>query len=129
MTTDIKEYTATEAALAELEQKYKDIPDCRDKENYERVRKGIAEVRGYRTSLEKMRKELGTEARAHLNKINSEAKRITARLLAIEEPMKAAKRAVDEEKERIKREKAAAEAKRVADIQARIDAMRNAVNC
>jgi len=119
--TQIAEFNQTEGALAVLKEKYTEIPDCSTKEGYEECRIGIAELRTLRTSLDKVRKGLNADDQARINFRNSEAKRITGELTALENPMKAAKQAVDEEKERKKREAAEKEQKRVDMIRHQIN--------
>jgi len=74
------------------------------KDGYEAVRKAIAVCRTTRTGIEKKRKELNEDARVWINSVNSEAKRLTAAVEEIEDPLKAKKQTADEEKERIKRQ-------------------------
>lgn len=127
--TGIKEYSKTEAALVDLEDRFKVVADCTTKDGYEFTRKAIAEVRGYRTSLDKLRKDLGKDARDHIAKLNSEAKRIIERLTVIELPMVEAKKAIDEEKDRIKAEEAEKETKRVSEIESSVKAIYGHANC
>lgn len=129
MKNEIKEYSETEAALTDLESKYAIVQDCTTKEGYEFNRKAMKEVRGYRTSLDKMRLSLGEEARNHVKMLNSEAKRITDRLVAIEDPMKEAKKAVDDEADRLKAEEDAREVARIEKIEEKVKWVKNAVHC
>jgi len=91
-----------------------------DSKDYERVTKGIAVCRTLRGQVEKCRKDLKEESLAYGRKVDAEAKRLTAKLEEIEEPLKAEKTRVDEEKERAKRE--AEEAKR-AKLESRVNAL------
>lgn len=126
MNTQIAEYNETAAAIAVLRQKYADygsvvIATTKDMALAKEAR---AEVRGYRVALEKLRAELKAPALERTRLIDAEAKRITAELLAIEEPIDAAIKAEERRKEEEKAAKARAEAERVAGIQRRIAAIR-----
>ena len=78
MTTTIQEYSATESALADLAQRFKGVVyDVTTKQGMEDAKKGRAELRTYRTDLEKMRKEIKAPALLRCNQIDSEAKRFT----------------------------------------------------
>lgn len=114
--TQIAEYSQTAAALAELTERYAVVPDATKPEGYKALKIGIREVKGYRTSLEKMRKEIKAPALERCRLIDAEAKDITAKLLTIETPMQQAKAAEDERIAQIERD-------RVAALQARIDAV------
>lgn len=101
---------------------------------YEEVRKAISCTRSYRVAIEKKRVELKADALEWGRKVDAEAKRLTALLLEIEEPLKAQKQAVDDakEQERLRKEREARErleaevrAKREAE-EARIKAEREA---
>jgi hypothetical protein len=119
MTVALVQYDPTDAAIAEMKQRLKaDLFDCSTTSGYEGCRKAIAEVRAIRVNVEKHRKFLKEESLEYGRKVDSEAKRITAELESIEEPLKAKKQAIDDEKERVKRE---AEEKRLAAIKAEQD--------
>jgi len=101
----VTEYSDTEAALSELESTYgSEVPDCSTKEGYERSKKISGEMIKLRTGLESKRKVFKSPVLALGKMIDSEAKVITSRIVAIEEPHKLAYREVDEEKKRIKLE-------------------------
>ena len=88
MTTTIQEYSATESALADLAQRFKGVVfDVTTKQGMEDAKKGRAELRTYRTDLEKMRKEIKAPALLRCNQIDSEAKRITLELESLEDPI------------------------------------------
>jgi chromosome segregation ATPase len=105
------EYAPSEAAIAQLARKYEGLA-CDDATGYQLTRAGIAELRGLRGDIEKRRVELKADALAWGRKVDAEARRITGLLLAIEEPMKAKKQLVDDERERVQRE--AEDAERLA---------------
>ena len=84
----IIEYKPTAAALAELEVKYRGIVfDVATAKGLTEAKAARAEIRGYRVDLEKMRKELKADVLEKGRLIDGEAKRITAELEALEEPI------------------------------------------
>lgn len=88
MTTEIVEYSKTEAALAELAQKYKGVLfDVTTAEGMKTARQGRAELKGYRTALEKTRVEIKAPALKRSQLIDTEARRITAALRDLEDPI------------------------------------------
>jgi hypothetical protein len=104
-------YDVTDAAIADLKQELTGLTE------YHAVSKGIAKVRTLRTRIEATRKQLKADSLAWGRKVDSEAKRITEQLEAIEEPLKQLKAAIDDAKER---EKAAIEAAKYAETNRRI---------
>lgn len=103
--TAVAQYSITDAALAELESKWKDrtIQGPSDKVGYELVRTGIAELRSLRNRVEDKRKELKEPFLRAGQSIDAEAKRIATRLQPLENALKAEKERVDNEIEAIKR--------------------------
>lgn len=99
-----------DVTIASLREQYAGltIADLNDKDGYKAVREAIADVRSTRVNVEKSRKELKADALAWGKKVDTEAKRVTAMLMEIEEPLKIEKAKVDDEKARIKAEEAAA---------------------
>lgn len=88
------------------------------KEGYEEVRKAIGVCVKTRTGIESKRKELNEDALKWQRSVNAEAKRLTGLVEVIEEPLKAKKKAVDDEVERKRKE---LEERHRAKVQARID--------
>ncbi len=121
----IVEYNETAAALAELKNKYGTVFDVQTTKGLAAAREARAEVRGYRVALEKLRVEIKAPALERTRLIDEEAKRITAALLEIEEPIDAAIKAEETRKVEEKAAKERAEQARVAAIQARINAIRH----
>ncbi|WP_296277797.1 hypothetical protein [Pseudomonas sp. UBA7530] len=116
-TVDVAEYSQTEAALAALREKYSTLPDINTPDGYEFHKTGIKELTTLRTSLEAARKR---EKEPHLlagRIIDDEAKRITAELVKLEDPMKAAKKEYDDRVERERQE-------RIARLQVKVDAIK-----
>lgn len=116
MGTQVVEYDVSDAAIAQLKQQYGGLT-AETPAKYEEVRKAIAETRTLRVKVEKTRKELKADALEYGRKVDAEAKRITALLLEVEDPLKAEKQKVDDEKARIQREKEEAEQRRIEEEQ------------
>ena len=125
--TDIAEYRTTAAALALLREKYGNPFDVTTSQGLTAARAARAEVRGYRVALEKTRAEIKAPVLLRGQLIDAEAKRITAELLAIEEPIDAAIKAEERRKEAEKAAQARAEAERLAALVARVQAIRERV--
>jgi colicin import membrane protein len=124
--TQIAEYTPTEAALAELRSRFESVVfDTTTTKGMQAAKEGRAEIRGYRVSLEKMRVEIKAPALERCRLIDTEAKRITAELEALEQPIDEAIKAEEQRKEREKAAKEQAERERIAALNARFDAIRN----
>jgi len=117
---DLIEYDVTDEAIATLKDKYTGLT-ADNNEQYGQVTKAIADVRNLRTSVEKRRKELKAEALDYGRKVDAKAKDITARLLEVEEPLKAVKQVVDDKRAKLKAEVEEKERKRVEDIKAAIE--------
>lgn len=113
-------YSVTAADIAATKAKYATL-EADSADGYEEVRLAIAHVRDTRVSVEKRRVELKADALAYGRLVDSEAKRFTSLLLEIEEPLKAKKAAVDDEKARVKAE---AEAVKLRALEAEIAANR-----
>lgn len=133
MTTEIQEYSRTEAALADLAQKYKGVVfEVSTPAGMKSAKEARADIRTYRTSLEKMRVQIKEPALRRCQLIDSEAKRITAALVALEEPIDQVIKQEEERKENIRlaaeieakrkeEEKLAAERAEIARRQAELD--------
>lgn len=103
-------FHVSDAKIEELKRELHGIKII-DSADYAKVTKGIGVCRTLRTQVEKCRKDLKEDSLAYGRRVDAEAKRLTAMLEQIEEPLKAEKQRIDEEKERAK--KAAEEAKRL----------------
>ncbi|MFN8742865.1 MAG: hypothetical protein ACK5YR_23280 [Pirellula sp.] len=95
-----------------------------DSADYAKVTKGIGVCRTLRVQIEKCRKDLKEDSLAYGRRVDAEAKRLTVALEAIEEPLKAEKARIDEEKELAK--KKVEEAKRLK-LEARLNEL-SAIN-
>lgn len=125
MTTEIAEYSKTEAALAELRDRYNGVVfDVSTTKGMKDACKARAEVRSYRTDLEKKRKEIKAPALERCRLIDAEAKRITEALLELEGPIDETIKAEEHRKEEERLAKLEAERERVQAISDRIDAIR-----
>lgn len=105
--------------LAELRERFIGLT-AETPAKYEQVRAAIADLRTVRVDVEKSRKELKADALEFGKRVDAEAKRITNALLEIEEPLKLEKQRIDDEKDRLRREKAEQERSRIeAELEAR----------
>lgn len=107
----------SDEVLSEMASQYAGLT-ADTKEGYEEVRKAIAVCVKTRTGIEAKRKELNEDALKWQRSVNAEAKRLTGLVEVIEEPLKAKKKAVDDEVERKRKE---LEERHRAKIQARLD--------
>lgn len=126
-TFEVVEYSPVEAGLEALRTKYSDLAfDLRSTKGNAEARAARKELVSLRTSLEAKRKELKTPLLARAALIDSEAKRITAEVIALEKPIDDQIKADEarRETERLAREQA--EQARVARIQASIRAIAEA---
>lgn len=113
------EYPVTDSAIKEISRRFEPL-EITDTKSYKAVTVAIGEVRGYRVSVEKKRKELKKDALEYGRKVDGEAKRITALLVPIEERLQAKKQIIDDRKEAERAEKARIEAERVDGIRKKI---------
>lgn len=85
---EINEYSETQAALAALSQNYKSvIYPVATTEGMKSAKAARFEIKGYRTKLENMRKEIKEPALRRCQLIDDEARRITVELMALERPI------------------------------------------
>ena len=124
--TQIAEYSETASALAMLRENYAGvIYDVTQSKEMKAAKDARAELRGLRTSLEKKRVEIKAPALDRCRLIDSEAKRITAELVALEEPIDVQIKVEEARAEVEKLAKLQAEQERQDKIAAAIDAIRN----
>lgn len=117
-TTQAVVYSVTDAMIAAAREACEGL-SADTPQGYEAVRLAIGNLRDKRVAVEKRRVELKADALAYGRKVDSEAKRLTTLLEAIEDPLTAKKKAVDDEKARVKAE---AEAAKLAALEAEIRA-------
>ena len=112
----------TAEAIAALREKNQGltIASVDDKRGYELVHKNQMEIVRIRGEVERKRKDLKEESLNYGRMVDSEAKRITAELLEIENPLKAEKGRIDAE---IQAEKDRKQAEINAKVKARQDAL------
>lgn len=127
--TNLVEYNVTDSKLNELEREYKNLTcSIEDRNSVKAVTAAIGTLRQLRTSVEVKRKELKADALEWGRKVDAEAKRITGRLLSLEEPLKEQKQLVDAEKQRLKEEQMKAEQERLKRIRIKIDGLNPALS-
>lgn len=122
--TEVAEYTETAAALARLEFRMKDVVhDVTTTKGMDAAKKDVAELRTLRTSLDKKRLELNEDDQARIKRRNDEAKRITARIEELEDPIKEQIKVEVQRKEDEKIARAQREKDRQDALRTRIDTM------
>lgn len=109
--TTIAEYNEHDKQLAALREQFSRPYDVTKPAELTEARKARAAIKSVRTALEAKRKEIKAEVLARGRAIDTEAARIEAELLKIEEPIDAA---IKGEEQRREQAKAAIEAARVA---------------
>ena len=125
--TKIAEYSRTAAALADLSARFADARfDVATTAGMKAATVARAEIRGYRTSLENLRKELKAPALERSRLIDAEAKRITVELEALELPIDAQIKAEESRKEAEKAAKVEALRLAAEALRIRLDAIRTA---
>jgi len=126
--SEIIEYSKTESALAELREQYKDKTyDVTTVKGMQEAITDRARIRQYRLDLEKARVALKAPALERSRLIDAEAKRITAELEALEDPIDATIKAEQARKEAERQERIELERQRVAEIRAKIDEVNQVV--
>lgn len=124
--SEIIEYSQTEQALSILREKYLNVVfDVRTTAGMKAAKEARADVKGYRTSLEKKRVEIKAPALERCKLIDSEAKRIEKELSLIEDPIDKLIKAEEERKEQEKLESLRRENLRITEIENRIEKIRN----
>lgn len=124
--TPIAEYTETAAALADLRQRHAGVVyDVTVPKEMKLAKEARAELRGLRTGLEKKRVEIKAPALERCRLIDAEAKRITAELVALEEPIDVQIKTEEARAETARLEKLEAERLRVEAIQQKIQQIRD----
>ena len=123
MSTSIVEYSETDGALATLAQKYKGVVfDVTGSEGMKAAKEARKELAGYRIVLEKTRVTIKAPALKRTQEIDTEARRISSAISALEDPIDA-QIYNEEKKAQIAAEAAIkAEAERIAAEQAAVKA-------
>lgn len=125
MNTQIAEYSETQHAIAELRQRYQGVVvDVSTTKGLKEAKAITFELRTLRTTLEKKRKELAAPLIARKALVDDEAKRITAEIRALEEPIDAQIKAEEARKQAEELARLEAERQRVENIAKAIDEIR-----
>lgn len=125
VTTALVEFDKVTAGLAQLQKTYTGVLYDVEKPSGMEMAKAARQVlRQPRYAIERIRKEAKAPLLAIGKKLDTEAARITAEIMKLEEPIDQQIKAEEDRKENERLAKIAAEAKRVADIQARIESIR-----
>jgi len=120
-TANIETFQQTDLALADLTKRFDVVPEVATKDGYEFAKSAIKEISGFRTKLEKSRKEYKSPILEAGRILDSEAKRITDVLVSLETPFKNAKH----EQDNIAK---LAKEKRLAGLTAKIDEISETTN-
>ena len=100
VSTSIEEYAKTEMALVELERRYKGIRyDVNTRDGLVAATKSRAELRTLRVALEKTRVAIKAPALKRTQEIDTEARRLTTAISALEDPIDAQIKAEETRKE------------------------------
>jgi len=121
--TELIKFNVTDKTISDLKEKYKDLT-TQGPDGYAIVKAAIKDVSSIRINLEKFRVEKKAPLLAAEKYLDKEAKRITALLVEIEDPLKLMKKRVDDVEAQIKREREEKEAKRIADIEELIESLK-----
>lgn len=125
LASPIAEYNATAAALAELRTRYEGAEyEVGSTAGMKAAKGARAELRGLRTDLEAKRKELKQPVLERGRLIDDEAKRITAELVALENPIDEQIKAEERRREEERAERERQEAARLAAINDAIEKIR-----
>ena len=121
---EIMEYSKTQAVLGDLRQRYEGLVfEVTTAKGMIDARKARAEIREWRIGLEKERVRIKAPALERARLIDSEAKRITAELVKLEQPIDEQIKGEEEKKEKERLTKEEAEKTRVETLRGRIQAI------
>jgi colicin import membrane protein len=124
----VVEYTETERNLADLRERFQGVVyDVTTTKGDKEARVARQQLVKLRTGLDKKRLDLNAADRARIELRNNEAQRITAEIVALEDPIDAQIKAEETRKENERQARIEAEEKRVAAIQERIDEFRGVI--
>jgi hypothetical protein len=122
-----KEYGVTDAKLAELAAKYKDLQEIKDPASRAMAAGGRRECRELRVAVEHKRKELKADALEFGRRVDGEAKRITESLREIEDPLDALIKADETRREEERQAKLRVIAEAEAKERARVDEIKGRI--
>lgn len=114
---ELAKFNVADQAIAALKEQYGalTIEGQDDKKGYEAVKKAWNDVRSKRTGLEKKGKELRGNFTVITKAIGDEEKRLIELISPLEDDLYTKWKAIDDEKERVKKEREEAEQKRLND--------------
>ena len=121
---EIVQLGVTDAAIVALTDKYKTLTEINSTADYDLVVSGQRDARTMRLQVEDKRKEVVSEAVTFQRNVNSEAKRITANIVVVEDRLRKLRQAEDNKKAEKKAEKERVERERVSLIRERIAGIR-----
>ena len=110
----------TEAQLKALAKETKDVTEIKDKADYQLVKTAAIKLRDTRVVIEKAGKAARDDATQFSKAVIQEERRLIGLIGDEEERLKAMRKQVDDEKERIEREAAEKEATRIENIHAQV---------
>ena len=110
----------TEAQLKALAKETKDVTEIKDKADYQLVKTAAIKLRDTRVVIEKAGKAARDDANLFSKAVIQEERRLIGLIGDEEERLKAMRKQVDDEKERIEREAAEKEATRIENIHAQV---------
>lgn len=127
--SDVVALGVTDARLAELRAEYQGltIEDGND-ESYSEVSTAIREISGLRSQVEERRLEIKRPLLKRCKILDNEAKRITAELKQIEDPLVAERTRVREKQRKAKEERERAERERVEALERRVEDLKTLAN-
>ena len=125
ITKELQEFNLTDAAIAELKDRYKDlvIKDEHDTVGARAVHEAKMDIVRRRTGTEKIRQSLKAESLEYGRKVDGEAKHIFALLAPIEKRLEEEENRIKEIKEKIKREAEEAEEARINTRERRVEGL------
>lgn len=114
---ELAKFNPAEAGIAELKQQFGGltIAGVEDKQGYKTVREAWSTVRSTRTALEKKGKQLRDDYTKINKAISAEEDRLVELIKPLEEQLHGTWKAIDDEKERVKKEAEEAEQKRLME--------------
>lgn len=124
--TTVVEFNETALALSDLRERYKGlVVDVQTPKGLKEAKTFTFELRTLRTTLEKRRKDLKAPIIERGKQLDDEAKRITAEIVALEEPIDVQIKAEEARIENARLVKLEADRQRVEAIQTKIQAIRD----
>ena len=119
---EIAKFNLADAVIAQMKEQYQgiEIKGIADKAGYKIAKEALSVVKKTRTSIEAKRKELKSDYLEIGRRIDGEAKRLTEKILEIEEPLAQKIKVIDDE---IQAEKERAEREAEEKLKARVETL------